>query len=62
MNTRSRLAALGLVMASVGCADDGPLSGPDGVQSGARFFVTSATSPTGNLGGPAGADRCSTIF
>lgn len=62
MNARSRLAALGLVMASAGCADDGVLTGPDGVQSGARFFVTSATSVTGNLGGLAGADnRCQSL-
>jgi len=44
------------------CSDKGDLVGPTGAQSGARFFVTSATSVTGNLGGLNGADsRCQSL-
>jgi uncharacterized protein DUF1554 len=41
------------ILISAGCDDDSPAapSGPS-----VSFFVTSATSPTGNLGGLAGAD------
>ena len=55
------LAVTGLC-AIAGCTDKGEIIGPTGVQSGARFFVTSSTSVTGNLGGLAGADaRCQSL-
>ena len=41
-------------LTGAGCADDGGPTAPSG--STATFFVTSATSATGNLGGLAGAD------
>jgi hypothetical protein len=47
------LLLLALVFAA-GCSDDSNATGPSG--SGATFFVSSATSVTGNLGGLAGAD------
>ncbi len=44
------------------CSDKGDIIGPTGVQSGARVFVSSATSVTGNLGGLPGADnRCRSL-
>lgn len=47
---------------AVACTDKGDIVGPTGVQSGARFFVTSNTSTTGNLSGLAGADnRCQSL-
>jgi hypothetical protein len=53
------------VVACVGaaaCSDTGEIVGPTGVQSGARFFVSSATSTTANLGGLRGADtRCQSL-
>ncbi len=56
---------LTLAACSVGaaaCTDKGDIVGPTGVQSGARFFVTSSTSTTGNLGGLSGADnRCQNL-
>ena len=46
---------LGLVLAAAGCGDgDGPTSPSGGPPL--SFFVSSATSTTGNLGGLAGAD------
>ena len=52
--------AAGLTVTS--CSDTGEIVGPTGVQSGARFFVSSATSVTGNLGGLQGADnRCQSL-
>ena len=47
---------------ALGCSDKGEIIGPTGVQSGARFFVSSALSTTGNLGGLSGADaRCQSL-
>jgi hypothetical protein len=54
--------ALAALCAGAACSDKGDIIGPSGPQSGARFFVTSSTSVTGNLGGLAGADnRCQTL-
>jgi hypothetical protein len=51
-----------LPLSALSCTDGGDLIGPTGVQSGARVFVSSATSVTGNLGGLAGADsRCQSL-
>ena len=47
-------AILCLVLLCSGCSDDDSPSAPSGPAVG--FFVTSQTSPTGNLGGLAGAD------
>jgi hypothetical protein len=51
--TIRRIALLSFLLLATGCDDDPPTapSGP-----GVSFFVTSATSATGNLGGLAGAD------
>ena len=43
-----------LVFCCVGCGDDNTPTSPSGPS--VSFFVSSATSPTGNLGGLAGAD------
>jgi len=43
-----------VLVLGVACGDDDPAMGPTGQPVG--FFVTSATSVTGNLGGLAGAD------
>lgn len=51
--SRGRSALLIALLAGAGCSDDPP-AGPSGPPVG--FFVTSATSVTGNLGGLAGAD------
>jgi hypothetical protein len=48
------LAVVAGALMGAGCADDGAPTSPSG--STATFFVTSATSATGNLGGLAGAD------
>jgi hypothetical protein len=57
-----RVSTLAACMAIGACTDKGDIIGPSGPQSGARFFVTSSTSVTGNLGGLAGADnRCQTL-
>ena len=64
MKTLTCAAALSTCFVCLaGCTDKGAIIGPDGTaQSGARFFVTSSTSVTGNLGGLAGADnRCQTL-
>ncbi len=54
--------ALAALFGGAACSDKGGIIGPSGPQSGARFFVTSSTSVTGNLGGLAGADnRCQTL-
>ncbi len=54
--------ALAALFGGAACSDKGDIIGPSGPQSGARFFVTSSTSVTGNLGGLAGADnRCQTL-
>jgi hypothetical protein len=45
---------LSIVVLSMGCDEDGSPTEPSG--PGVSFFVTSATSATGNLGGLAGAD------
>ena len=49
-----RLSLVLLVLAAAGCGDDP--TGPTIATNGMTFFVTSATSVTGNLGGLAGAD------
>jgi hypothetical protein len=50
------------VCAIAGCTDNDKVPGPTGVQGGARFFVSSSTSTTGNLGGLSGADaRCQSL-
>ena len=47
--------------AASGCGDENGMTGPSGTQT-ARFFVSSATSTTGNLGGLTGADaRCQSL-
>lgn len=63
MNSLTCAALSTCVVCLAGCSDDGGIIGPDGTpRSGARFFVTSATSVTGNLGGLAGADgRCQSL-
>ncbi len=48
-----RVVLLGLILAGTGCNDGAP-AGPSGAAM--RFFVTSTTSITGDLGGLAGAD------
>jgi hypothetical protein len=60
---RHRFVCLAALCVSLtACEDKGDIVGPTGVQSGARFFVTSNTSVTGNLGGLRGADnRCQTL-
>jgi Protein of unknown function (DUF1554) len=57
------LAVSSCLSVIVGCNDKGDIIGPSGTaQSGARFFVSSATSTTGNLGGLSGADnRCQSL-
>jgi hypothetical protein len=49
-----RRTLLLVAVVAVGCGDDDPPTSPSGSSFG--FFVTSATSTTGNLGGLAGAD------
>jgi Protein of unknown function (DUF1554) len=49
-----RTVLLLVVVVAVGCGDDDTPTSPSG--SSFSFFVTSATSTTGNLGGLAGAD------
>jgi hypothetical protein len=49
-----RIFLLSIVVLSIGCDEDGSPTEPSGPSVG--FFVTSATSATGNLGGLAGAD------
>jgi hypothetical protein len=62
MSTRPSILIPLLTLSALSCTDGGDLVGPTGVQSGARFFVSSATSVTGNLGGLAGADsRCQSL-
>ena len=62
MSTRQSILIFILTLSALSCTDGGDLVGPSGVQSGARFFVSSATSVTGNLGGLAGADnRCQSL-
>jgi hypothetical protein len=62
MRVRRFALAVTASISILGCTDNGEILGPDGVQSGARFFVTSASSVTGNLGGLVGADaRCQSL-
>lgn len=62
MRTYIRTISVTMCVYAMGCTDKGEIIGPTGVQSGARFFVTSATSTTGNLGGLSGADaRCQSL-
>ena len=62
MSTRRSILISILTLSALSCTDGGDLVGPSGVQSGARFFVSSATSVTGNLGGLSGADnRCQSL-
>ena len=55
-----RTLSLILALAAVSCGDDDSSpNGPSSTGPTVSFFVTSVTSPTGNLGGLAGADaRC----
>jgi hypothetical protein len=53
MNTRLVIACTALVAATIGCEDSDPA---DTSTPPLGFFVSSATSVTGNLGGLAGAD------
>jgi len=62
MKTYIRTISVTMCLYAMGCTDKGEILGPTGVQSGARFFVSSATSTTGNLGGLSGADaRCQSL-
>ena len=62
MKLHAILLMLVACTASMSCTDKGQIIGPSGVRSGARFFVSSATSTTGNLGGLRGADaRCQSL-
>jgi hypothetical protein len=45
-----------LILLASGCGDDDAVTNPSTTQTGMSFFVSSATSVTGNLGGLAGAD------
>ena len=54
MKTCISLLAISAAVLSISCDDKDAVTGPSGPTLG--FFVTSATSTTGNLGGLAGAD------
>jgi hypothetical protein len=59
---RASLVALTLAATAgaAGCSDKNDATGPSGVRP--RFFVSSATSTTGNLGGLTGADiKCQSL-
>jgi hypothetical protein len=58
-----RTLSLIVALAAVSCGDDdGSPNGPSNAARTVTFFVTSVTSPTGNLGGLAGADaRCQSL-
>jgi Protein of unknown function (DUF1554) len=58
-----RTLSLILALAAVSCGDDDSSpNGPSSTGPTVSFFVTSVTSPTGNLGGLAGADaRCQSL-
>ena len=60
-----RTLSLILTLAAVSCGDDDSSpNGPSNTNTGrtVSFFVTSVTSPTGNLGGLTGADaRCQSL-
>jgi uncharacterized protein DUF1554 len=47
---------LSFVLFTAGCGDDDRVTNPSQAQTGMSFFVSSATSVTGNLGGLSGAD------
>jgi len=61
--TKRMFAVAACFSAVASCSDKEDVTGPSGsAQSRARFFVSSATSTTGNLGGLAGADsRCQSL-
>ena len=62
MRTYIRTISVTMCVYAMGCSDKKEMTGPTPVQSGPRFFVTSATSVTGNLGGLSGADaRCQSL-
>jgi len=57
-----RTLPLILLWAVVSCSDDSSPTAPSTAGPSVTFFVTSATSSTGNLGGLAGADaRCQSL-
>jgi hypothetical protein len=63
MKLRS-LPALAVLCLAAGCGDDDDNGGPSSPtnDTSLSFFVSSATNPTGNLGGLAGADaRCQSL-
>jgi hypothetical protein len=53
---RVHVLLLGLALVAAACGDDSNPVSPSGSANRMTFFVTSATSVTGNLGGLAGAD------
>ena len=57
-----RTVLLALAVAVVSCGDDSAPTSPSSSSPTVSFFVTSATSTTGNLGGLAGADaKCQSL-
>src|SRR5688572_16871290 len=58
-----RTLSMIVALTAISCGDDDSSpSGPSNTARPVTFFVTSATSPTGNLGGLTGADaKCQTL-